>query len=151
LLVTALDAAFAFTQVYHVSVCICNELYLNMTSRVDGFLHIYPVITKSAFGFATCRSQRRCQVLRISYKANTFTTATGRGFQQQRITYSLSDVLYTFFIYHISHGAGNDRHACYLSSTTGCCLLSYSALYSRHRPNKDQSFIATSFYEKSVF
>src|SRR5437667_6012279 len=99
LLVTALYAALAFTQVYHVSVSICDELHLNMTSRVDGFLHIHPVITKSAFGFATCRSQRRCQVPRLSYKAKTFTTATGSGFQQQRISNSLSDFLYTFNIY----------------------------------------------------
>ena len=85
LLVTTLDAALAFTKVYNVSMCICNELHLDMTSRIDRFLHIYPIITKSAFGFAPCRSQSGCQVLWITNEANTFTTAASRSFEQEGI------------------------------------------------------------------
>src|SRR5713101_3727402 len=52
LLVTALDAALTFTQVYNVSVRIGNELHLNMASRIDRLLNIHPVVTESVFGFA---------------------------------------------------------------------------------------------------
>src|SRR6266700_4630052 len=38
LLVTALDATLTFTQVYNVSMCIGDELYLNMTCRIDRLL-----------------------------------------------------------------------------------------------------------------
>src|SRR5438876_526296 len=106
-----------------------NELHLDVTSRIDRFLYIHPVVTKSAFGFATCCSQRRWQVLRISHKADTFAAAASSGLQQQRIAYSLSDMFYALIVHQISHGSGNNWYTCYLSSTARGGLLSHSALY----------------------
>ncbi len=54
LLVTALDAALALAEVHHVAMRICNELHLDMTSGVDGFLKVDAIITEGAPGLAAC-------------------------------------------------------------------------------------------------
>src|SRR5258706_8904103 len=88
LLMAALNAALALAEMHNITVCISDELHLDVTSGMNSLFQVHAIIAKSAFSLAACCTQSRRQALRVAHKANTLTTPTSCGLQQQRIANS---------------------------------------------------------------
>ena len=64
LLMTALDGAFALSQINAVAVLVGKNLDFDVAGIGDGLLEINLVVAKGALGFAACGFETRCQFAR---------------------------------------------------------------------------------------
>ena len=80
-----LNRAFAFAEMDDITVCVPQDLNLDMACARDIAFEEYAIVAKAAGGFAPRRGQAFVEFIRRMHDAHTLTTTARRGFHEDRI------------------------------------------------------------------
>src|SRR5262249_28739081 len=86
LLVTSLQGAIALAKVNGISLAVAKHLDFDMAGPFEIFFNIDSVVSERGFSFAACGRKRGGKLARAARDFHAATTASCRGFDENRIT-----------------------------------------------------------------
>ncbi len=136
LLMAALQRAFAFAQMHHVSVIISQHLKLDVPGPLDQFFDVDIGVAESLFRFVSRRLKRGNQFTFLAHYTHSATAASGRRLDHYRIAYFCRDCFCGVLIRDDSGAARNDRKASRGHFRASAILFAHHANHFRSRADK---------------
>src|SRR5262252_1618644 len=129
----SLNAALAFAQVNHFAVLVAQHLKLDMARKLEKLFHINVGSAERLLRLAPRGLIRAQQFFLLAHYAHTPPAATGRGFQDQRVTEALRFLPELLFSLHHAVAPRNRWQA-------RCLYLAARAVLLAHQLNDFRSW-----------
>src|SRR5215831_7849478 len=148
---SSLNAAFAFAQVNDFAVLVAQHLKLDMARKFEKLFHINVGGAERLLRLAPRGLIRVQQFFRFAHYAHTPPAATGRGFQDQRVTDALRFPRELLFSFHDAVAPGNRWQAHRLYLTARAVLLTHQLDDFRSWPDESNFRSLTDLCKVCVF
>ncbi len=138
LLMPPLHRAFALEEVDEVSLLVAEDLELHVMGVGHILLDQQPVIAEGMQRLPSCGLDLLGQIVRLPYHPHPLAAASGRGFDQNRISDPLRSLFKIPFVLYPLHPR-DGRHPRFLHADLRLGLVAHQADRLGGRPDKDQA------------
>ncbi|MNX67284.1 hypothetical protein D3C86_984080 [compost metagenome] len=126
---------------------VAQDLDFDMFRRTYIFFNKYIIITEGAQGFTFSHAHLLFQLFCIVHYSHTFTTATGAGFDQDRVAHTVCNFMSLFYTHQWLICTRNHRHIKGLSGLFSSNLATHHIDRVRARTDKGDTSIGHCFGE----
>ncbi|MNX80768.1 hypothetical protein D3C86_1124370 [compost metagenome] len=148
---TTLDRTVTLTQVTYGTKLITGYLNFNMTRLFYEFLHIDTIVFECSTSFSFSRIVCFFDFRLLPYYAHTFTTTTGSGFQDYRVTHFTSQCFGFSYAFKQAFRTRNYRYTGSNHSFFGSHFITHTADHLRSGSDKFNIITGADFCKVGIF